>query len=184
MIWLNKHKRIWRVSILLLLLVALTGPWSFDRIHVPSQYPCSPPNFRLEGDFCGSPLSGMWIYFWMIAGFVHMLVEFATGAIPFADWVGEFLRALFSVLILILLLTPIISTLRLVRRDDLRRNQVIHITLWGLAALFAGLFLGLSGSLRQYWLLWGPWLYVGLAASALVLETLVLVEGNKASQGV
>jgi hypothetical protein len=183
MSWLNKHKRIWRAAIFLLLLVALIGPWSFDRIHVPRQYPCSPPNFRLEGDFCGAPLSGMWIYFWMIAGFVSILVEFATGAIPFADWAGEFLRTLFIVLILILLLTPIFSTLRLFRREGLRHNQVFHITLWGLAALFAGLYLILSGSLGYYWLLWGPWLYIGLAASALVLEAFVLVEGNKASQG-
>lgn len=40
-----------RVVILLSLLVAIMGPWTFDRIHVPAQYTCSTPFVRLEGDF-------------------------------------------------------------------------------------------------------------------------------------
>ena len=46
---------------LLSLLVAIMGPWTFDLIHVPSEYPCSAPFIRLEGDFCGTPMSGGWI---------------------------------------------------------------------------------------------------------------------------
>ncbi len=66
MSWINKHKRVWRVAILVLLLVAIMGPWTFDRINVPSEYPCS---VRLEGDFCGTPMSGIWIFSWIIGGY-------------------------------------------------------------------------------------------------------------------
>ena len=61
-IWINEHKRIWRTAVLVLLIIAMTGPWSFDLINVPAEYPCSLPNYRLEGDFCGIPFSGIWIF--------------------------------------------------------------------------------------------------------------------------
>lgn len=58
MFWINENKTIWRMIILFLLLIAFIGPWTYEQIHVPAQYECTPPNFRLEGDFCGTPLSG------------------------------------------------------------------------------------------------------------------------------
>ena len=35
MLWLQEHKTVWRVAILALLLVAIMGPWIFDKINVP-----------------------------------------------------------------------------------------------------------------------------------------------------
>jgi hypothetical protein len=60
MSWLNQNARLWRIIILVLLVLTFIGPWGYDRINVPAQYECSPPNFRLEGDFCGMPLPGVW----------------------------------------------------------------------------------------------------------------------------
>ena len=34
MMWMNEHKRVWRVAVLGLLLVAILGPWAFARIMV------------------------------------------------------------------------------------------------------------------------------------------------------
>jgi hypothetical protein len=58
--WLNERRRIWRVIALAALLLAILGPWAFDRTNVPAEYPCTRPHIRLEGDFCGLPLSGLW----------------------------------------------------------------------------------------------------------------------------
>jgi hypothetical protein len=181
MSWINKHKRIWRAAILLLLLVALMGPWAFDLINVPAEYPCY-PNIRLEGDFCGVPLSGVRVFSWMVSGLIGMVIGLATGATILAGRGREFLGAFLYVMILFLLFLPFISTLRLMRGGELRGRQVHHVAVWGLAAVSSGLLLLLFGVSRLHWALWGLWFYVGLAASALILELLVLMVGSKASQ--
>jgi hypothetical protein len=183
MSWINRHKRIWRAAILLLLLVALLGPWAFEQINVPAQYPCSPPFIRLEGDFCGIPLSGMRIFFGMVGGFISIVVGFVSGATILAGRAGEFLGMFLYLLLLFLLFLPFISTLRLMRGGDLRRSQVYHVAVWGLAAVFSGLILVTFSLSRLNWAIWGLWFYVGLAASALILESLVLIVGRRASQG-
>src|SRR3990172_7764072 len=86
MSWINKHQRVWRVVILVLLLVAIMGPWTFgDRIDVPSEYPCSAPWVRLEGDFCGMLLSGIGVFSWMVGGLINLGVRLVTGATVFTD---------------------------------------------------------------------------------------------------
>lgn len=180
MIWLNNYKHVWRTAILLLLLVALMGPWAFDLISVPEEYACSPPNFRLEGDFCGIPLSGLWILFWSSGEIISMTVGFIRGEIVL-DGTGTFLGLLFIGIFLFLILSPIISTLRQFRGGDIQDRQVSHIVVWGLAALFSSLFLITYGISRQYWALWGLWLYIGLAAGALVLEALLFTTKRRAS---
>ena len=79
MLWLDKNKRIWRTAILIMLLVALIGPWTFERINVPAKYPCTSPFIRLEGDFCGEPMSGIWILSLMIFGMVSSSMGLASG---------------------------------------------------------------------------------------------------------
>lgn len=183
MLWLNNNKRVWRTTILLLLFVALMGPWAFDRIHVPRQYICSPPNVRLEGDFCGHPLSGMWIFRWMIGGFISMVGGFITGEMLLVDRGSDLLGMLLSLVILVLLLLPFISTLRQFRGGDLQGRHVSHIAIWGLAALLSSILLVDYGLTRLHWALWGLWLYFGLAISALILEVLVLTTGRRAARG-
>ena len=171
MTWLNKHKRIWRATILLLLLLALMGPWAFDKINVPAEYPCSPPNFRLEGDFCGVPLLGMRVFLWTIGGIMGMLLGLVMGSPISTGSVGEILGASLYLILIILILFPFISTLRLMRSGDLRRNQIINIVVI------------LSGFSRLHLALWGLWLYIGLAAGALILEVLLFTTRRTASQG-
>jgi hypothetical protein len=182
MSWINEHKRVWRVAILVSLLVAIMGPWTFDRINVPSEYPCSAPNIRLEGDFCGVPMSGIWIFFWIIGGVINTGVGLVTGATGFADRGGEFLREFLVITVLLLLVLPFFSTLLLIVRGDRRRRQVFNVAAWGLAA-GAGLLLGATGFSRLHWALWGIWLYIGLTASALILEVLTLAAERRLSQG-
>jgi len=184
MSWINKHQRVWRVVILVLLLIAMLGPWAFDLINVPSEFSCS-PNVRLEGDFCGMPLSGIGVFSGMVGGLINLGVRLATGATAFTDVPRELLFSL----LLLLLVAPFFSTLPLILGGDRRRWRVFHVVAWGLA-VGIGLLLGLSGSSRLFWvfsrlfwMLWGIWLYIGLAGSALILEVLVLVAGRRPDQG-
>jgi hypothetical protein len=172
--WINKHKNIWRVAILVVALVAIIGPWAFDVINVPAQYPCSAPNIRLEGDFCGLPLRGIWLLGWMVSGFAHATAGLVTGTTGIAEWAGGFL---FELLVFLIVL-PFFSTLLSIRRRDDRRWQLFNIMAWGLAVGIS-LLLGLSRYPRLFWVLWGVWLYIGLAIGALILEAATLAAGRK-----
>ena len=74
-----------------------------------------------------------------------------------------------------------LSTLLLILRRDRPRLQVFHIVVWGLA-VGIGLLFGLSSLPRLFWVLWGIWLYIGLAVNALLLELLVFVVGRRNRQ--
>lgn len=172
MTWINEHKRTWRLVVLGLLLVALAGPWAFEKISVPAEYPCSPPNVRLQGDFCGLLFSGIKVFAWTVSGFFSMIARLFTGAVDQADL---FRGALVFSFLLVLLL-PFFTTLFL----TLRRNGflMLHSIVWGLA-IGASLFLGLSFLASPHPALWGLWLYVGLAVGALLLELLAFLADRK-----
>jgi hypothetical protein len=182
MSWIKEHKGVWRLTVLVLLLVAIIGPWTFDRIYVPSKYQCAAPSVRLEGDFCGIPLSGMWIFSVLAGGLLNMIVGLVTGARTFTDMGSEAAFVLFSGLIRFLLVLPGFSSLSFILGGDRQRRQVFHVAVWGLAAA-AGLLLGVSDFSRLHWAVWGIWLYTGLATSALILEGLLLAAGRRASWG-
>ncbi len=169
MLWLNKYKRVWRISILILLLVAMIGPWTFERINVPSKYPCTAPFIRLEGDFCGEPMSGIWILSFMVFGMFSSIMGLVSGGIGFIDWARQFLFSSF----LFLLILPIITTILLIRGKESRSLRTIHLIAWGVAIGIV-LLLGFSSFSRLRWELWGTWLFIGLAVSILILELLSL----------
>lgn len=58
---ITQNISIFRAGALILFVVALLGPWTFDVINVPAEYECSAPFIRLNGDFCGMPMSGLWV---------------------------------------------------------------------------------------------------------------------------
>jgi hypothetical protein len=176
--WINEHKNGWRVALLVVVLVAIMGPWTFDPIFLPPGFSCSAPNIRLDDDFCGTPLPGTWWLYWMVIGFVYASAGLVTGAMGFVEWADVFRVSL----LLFLLVLPFFSTLLLILRGDRRRRQIFNIVAWGLAAGIA-LLMGMSSYPRLFWVLWGSWLYIGLAASALILEVLTLAGGRRPSQG-
>jgi hypothetical protein len=178
MLWINEHKNVWRVAVLVLLLVAIMGPWFFDVIYAPGESQCSAPFIWLKEDFCGKPLPGITFFAFMAGAFINISFELVTGAIVLTDRAREFVFSL-SVFLFVL---PLFSTLLLIRGEGSRRRQVFHVAAWGLAALSA-LPLAIYHFSRAHWALWGIWLYIGLAASALILEVLALVAGRKPSQG-
>jgi hypothetical protein len=163
---------------ILVVLVAITGPWTFDLLWVPSEYSCSAPNVRLDDDFCGMPLTGIWLFRWIVNGLVYAWAGLVTGAMGSIERAREFLFSLLH----FLLVLPFFSTLLLILLGDRRRWQVFNVVAWGLAAGI-GLLIGMFNYPKLFWVLWGIWLYIGLAASALILEVVTLAAGRRPSQG-
>jgi hypothetical protein len=76
----KQNKRILRAIVLGLLMVALLGPWVFDIIHIPEEFPCSDPWIRVGGDFCGLPVPGIYSVLGFI-GIFFLLPVISTTAL-------------------------------------------------------------------------------------------------------
>ena len=170
MLWLAERERIWRISVLGLLLLAILGPWTFEPIFVPAEYPCKAPFMRLEGDLCGTPMSGIPILREIVSEFIERIGGIIRGEPPLnSDYYDIF--TLFPGAFLIVL--PLLSTLVLILSGNRRPWQLFNI-------LACGLALGLSLRVRfdtypkLYWELWGSWLYIGVAVIAVFVEVLIL----------
>ncbi|MBL8107912.1 MAG: hypothetical protein JNJ72_20255, partial [Anaerolineales bacterium] len=116
---INQNISIIRVVVLLLLILALLGPWAFDQINVPAEYDCS-PFIRLNGDFCGMPMSGIRFFQLWVGGFFYMLFELISG--KFMGQGQEFLLVL-----AILPLLPFFTTLLLLWKKDARQLRTAHL---------------------------------------------------------
>jgi len=176
MSWINEHKNVGRVAVLVLLLVAIMGLWTYssDSVGVlPAEW-CRDPLILLENDRCVRLVSGATVLTFMTGALFSMSVGLVTGATVLPDRAREFIGVFLFVMLLFLLVLPFFSTLLLIPGGDRRHRRVFHVVAWGLAA-DSGLLLGVLGFSRLHWALWGIWLYIGLAASALILEVLALV---------
>ncbi len=171
MIWFVKNKKLWRVLILIILVIAMFGPWFYERIVMPAQYECQSPSVRLEGDFCGSPVAGIHLlYYW--AGVTWEVKSVLSNARPLNEWLREFL--MISSLNLVWL--PGLLTLRLVYKNS-RGLQLLNLVLWGCALISIPLFYP-----DRDWIsnpaLWGIWLYLTVAIAAIGLEMVLLQTGK------
>lgn len=173
MSWIYEHQRNWRIALLILMVLALMGPWVFDRINVPAKYDCA-PNVRLEGDFCGVPMTGMNSILWIGSGLAFMIFGLLTGEFALFERIRELLIAW----LLLFPLLPFISTLLLILRGSNRQRQVFTILAW-ILALVGDLFIGLANYPRLFWALWGIWLHAAVAVCALTLEIIVHLSNRK-----
>ena len=141
--WINENRNFIRSLILILFVATLIGPWMFDQINVPAEYACDKPFIRLEGDFCGSPLSGF-----------------------------QFFSLFILVGLSLLLLIPFFTTLLVIWKKDSRRLQTINLSMWSLALILALLLFVLQLQDKVFYL-WGLWLYIMLAICTLIVEMIV-----------
>lgn len=144
--WLIDHHRLWRSVGLLLLIIALVGPWAFEQINVPMPYQCDPPYIRLDEDFCGSPISLA-----AIIGMVFSTIPEVVGVVARGDGVPNLF-----ILTLGLFLAPVVTSLILIGRGGGRRLQGVHIVFLILAAL-AGILFALIIIDRPNPATWGLW---------------------------
>jgi hypothetical protein len=170
MYWLVKNISILRHALLGLLVVAIIAPWAFDRIMVPAQYSCSAPFVRLEGDFCGLPLSGVWMLVMVITEGLRRIGLLLMGTATDADLSTLFLMTILTIAFLL----PIPSTILIYRHEGKPRWQAFHMVAWAAAGV-VGLLLCFANGGRLYAELWGIWLFLGLAAAALILEVVTWI---------
>jgi hypothetical protein len=174
--WINQHKRNVRTAFLILLVIAMIGPWFFDRIWVPQPYICSLPNVRLDDVFCGVPVSITWLLAGIPSQFIYLVNGLITG--PTSDYAAtEWLFLLFS----IFLLFPFLSTPILILWQEQRYWSAIHRVALGLAA-GTGLLIGILVFSVASWMLWGVWLYICLTISMWGWEVLILRTPRKRVQ--
>ena len=143
MSWINENRNFTRSLILILFVLTLIGPWMFEQINVPAEYACDKPFIRLEGDFCGSPLSGF-----------------------------QFFSLFIVVGLSLLLLIPFFTTLLVIWKKDSRRLQTINLSMWSLALILA-LLLFVTQLKDKGFYLWGLWLYIVLAIGTLIVEMII-----------
>lgn len=137
-----KSKSIIRAGVLLLIVLALLGPWMYDRVSVPAEYTCDKPFIRLDSDFCGIPLSVIQFFNWFAIGFLF----------PF--------------------LLPFLTTAVLIWKVETHRLRTINLVAWALAFLLTLLlfYFQLQDQAFRLWGLWlyilvafGAWMVKFLA---------------------
>jgi hypothetical protein len=182
MSWINEHKNVGRVAVLMLLLVAIMGPWGYTSDGVPPPEWCHDPFILLEDGRCVGLVSAATGLTLVADVFLSMSVGLVTGATVLPDRAREFLGVSLAMMLLFLPMLPFFTTLLLIRGGDSWCLRVFHMMAWGLAAVLS-LLQAVSESVLCSARFWGIWLYIGLAASALILEELTLVAGRRLSQG-
>jgi hypothetical protein len=170
-----ENRILWRGLILLLLVVSLLGPWMYDLLYVPGEYPCEWPVVRLYSDFCGMPMSWFSAFFLFASGFFHIFWQLITGT--FTGRGREFL----GVVLLTLPVLPLFSSLLLLKKKDSPRLRRFHLIALGLGCVFPLLIL-FSQQNVNILLLWGPWLYILAAAGAFILEILIRRKPSSSSR--
>jgi hypothetical protein len=160
-----------------LLLAGIVGPWVFELIMVPAEYTCSPPNYRLDGDFCGSAMSGVFVVYMVGAEWIRSIGLLFTGAVDKADTIRTFTIGWIG----ILLVLPVFSTLIIRLRPNHRWTAAFQITACVLAAGL-GLFIGINSHPRLFYVVWGVWLYIFAAAAAAILEIIILLRRKRTDQ--
>ena len=171
--WFIKHKNILRQAALALLIISLLGPWMFDLINVPAEYPCDEPFVRLEGDFCGLPLSGFQFFKWFTGGLLYIIIDVVKGTFTGRS------RELLAVLS-IRPRIPFVTTILLLWRDT-PRLQIINLVAW-ILALIPTLTIFIFQIKDQAFRLWGLWLYILVAVGAVVLEIALMKKGTADTQ--
>jgi hypothetical protein len=173
-----EYKQTWRLAGMLLLLFALAGPWTHEVIHVPAEHSCNAPYVRLEGDFCGQPVLGLQIVFWLVFGFISNLAGLLTGAVSLAGREREFLFMLLPVLVVL----PLLITPFAIWKGDSERSNAFLLAAWGLATIPGVLWFVISLSTTLHPALWGAWVYIALTPIVLILELLALIVARKEKQ--
>jgi hypothetical protein len=182
MSFIAENKVLWRKLVPALFIISMLGPWMFDQLNVPAQYPCGKPSVRLYGDFCGYPMSGFEVFKWANSGFFYFLDELIKGNIA-----GRILDLIFPFYTWLIIL-PFFSILLLIWNKNSRRLQTINLVAWGLACLVTLTMFILQTKEDQFvhffYLLWGIWLYILVATGTIIFEILVLRSNTELSRDI
>ena len=173
MSWISENRNMIRTLALVAFLLAMLGPWMYDPIYVPAEYACSAPIIRLEGDFCGLPMSGFRVLTWFVPGFIGMLSRLFNPTNPdaYSPRMVQYLTALFFIFPIF----PFVGNLLMVFKHESQRLQTTNLIFWGIACVLT-LPLLISGLGVQADKLWGLWIYIGLTICMSIIELLLLLQ--------
>jgi hypothetical protein len=172
--WFNRNQNVWRVTILLILVISILGPWTHTSDGVPPPAWCRAPHILLETSRCARLMPGIEIITFGGRALLSILVGLGSGQLAGLNLVRELS---FTLLISSLVLPLIVLPLQ-VRFGGNRYLQIGALAAWGLAAVI-GLFIGATGGIIPPGQNWGLWLFISAAAGALTLEaTLFRAEKN------
>jgi hypothetical protein len=153
MAWVTRW-RVMRLAGIVLVILALFGPWGYDRLSVPAEFECQYPTIRLDEDFCGWPIPGSWLITELVTVVISIVNHTSPGIIG-AKEIGSLLLWFVGTLVII---APIISlVLRLKNRQT--RWAWVHIAVLILVTALAG-YLLFHTITHQPMQVWGLWLYV------------------------
>lgn len=167
--WWRENRRLLPVAEFVLIVIAFLGPWAYEQIHVPAEFACSPPNIRLEGDFCGTPLSGT-----QILAAVSQTFRGLPGALLRGEgwWLSGGIREIALAAFPMALVLPLFTIFGRIVWGDSRVWRAINFVAWGLGFVAAGV-IAVLWLIRSSWTpiqLWGVWLYFWLAIAVLIVE--------------
>jgi len=171
----NRFENLGLAGVILLLVVAIVGPWNYTGDGLPPPEYCYEPNFLLSSGNCAEATSGIWVMGYFIAGFFYLVGGLFTGEVVFPARQAEFFNMALLALLAILVLLPFLTTALRATRPNTRRLHRVNLAAWGLGGILCLLqvaFINDLFSLR----FWGLWLYLALAASVLVLEGMGVVK--------
>jgi hypothetical protein len=157
------HRRLWRAVALVLLLVAFSGPWAFDRINVPMPYECDLPNIRLDENFCGMPITLVTLIHTLLISIPEILLR------TFSRDNGPNLLFIFSVFLF--MVVPILSLVLIWRGTHSRLRLVLIVVLP--ITIVIGFIYALAIIPRFHPAYWGVYLYIVVASVLFLVELLV-----------
>jgi hypothetical protein len=178
---IEKHFFLWRAGILVLLVVAIVGPWTFSSDGLPPPKWCSGANRLVVGDRCIRLVSNA-----EILAFNYVVsIEFVTTGLGSANVLREMGRMVPLFVLESILITPFFSTLLIFLREESRRRRVFHAAVLGIGVIASLLIVKMLSLLPRLpelsGKLWGGWLYALTAGTALFVEVIVLVKKNPSS---
>ena len=174
---ISRLKHAGRVAALVLLLVAVAGPWAYTGDGVPPPEYCHEPNFLLASGYCAGPTSAIEIMFFLIPAFFYMFVGLFTGEVVLPERAREFFGVFLLILLLLLLILPILTTLfRLAGRNS-RPWHRFQLAAWGVAGFLSLLPPIFDAELRSG-RFWGIYLYFGLALGVVIIEAVGWKDGS------
>ena len=166
--WFTEHKNNFRKVFLILFIISIISPWSFDQHSVPADIPC---DFRLYGEFCGTPLPGIFGIFMGIPVFFQSISDLFSGTLIFYVRLvnGLWLFTIF----------PILTTMYSLWIKETSFIRTMNLIAWTLAFIstLTALILTMRTINGQVFWLWGLWLYILMAISAVIIESLVIRNG-------
>ncbi|MDX1377437.1 MAG: hypothetical protein R3307_01210 [Anaerolineales bacterium] len=166
--WFTEHKSNIRKVFLILFIISLISPWGFDRHSVPADIPC---DFRLYGDFCGTPIRSIVAFSMGVPVLIQSISDLISGTLFY------YVRLVNGLWLLTLI--PILTTMYSLWIKETSFIRTMNLITWILAlisTLTAFIFTMLTITGQAIWL-WGLWLYIVMALNAVIFE-FVIIKNN------